>query len=511
MKKTAILLLAALCSLSAGAVTFNPDTLYSRWVINSCLYHFQANTRPAGFARFDAEGNMLAASESNRGFDYVPGLVAKAVLEAVDYYQNQSYVCPWYYAIRHYGLTYAAGPTPEGMKGVPAEGGSLDDLNATKLYFELRDLSQPGAAFADASAVEACGTALTRAQQALGDHNDRYSISAATSMAYLGSNDLTGGWWHKRNYENEMWCDGQYMGPALLAQMLPYGYPLPGKTADECWDIISSQLRMSWGRLWNPQTQLLYHAFSAVPAQDAFWADQQQGAHYGVSAEYWGRATGWYFLALVDILAEMPQDNPHRAELQGYLNQLAAGIAERQDSATGCWRQLLQYGQTVFAEGDNYLESSCSAIFIAAYLKGMRLGLYDTDYYPLAERAYRGFVENFIQDGEGAERDGNDIVLTHNCASAGLSDIRKGDAAYYLCQTCDTRRTDDYTEGKVLGAFILAATEYERAAAAGKFNPASGLTTANQKHTCRCKTMRNGQLRIRTRKGEYDACGRKLK
>lgn len=501
MKKL-LLILPLLCVvLSAKAVSFQADTLYSRWITNSCLYHFQANTRPAGFARFDAQGHQLAASESNRGFDYVPGLVAKAVIEAVDFYKNEPWVAPWFYSIRAYGNTYAAGKTADGQKGVPDQGGSLDDLNATKLYFLLHQLSQDGASFADETTAHHCETALLRAQNALLDHHNRYSISAETSEAYFGDKSFAGGWWHKKNYENEMWCDGQYMGPALLAQMINAGYTLPGYTADECWEIIWRQLDMTWKRLWNPTTQLPYHAFSAAPASDPFWADQQKGNHYGVSAEYWGRATGWYVLALVDILAEMPASNPHFQDLRSKLNQLAAGLALRQDNESGCWRQLLQYGPTVFSEGDNYLESSCTAIFIAAYLKGMRLGLYDTDYYPLAERAYRGFVENFILDNPGLEADGNEIILTHNCASAGLSDSRKGDAAYYLCQTCDTKRTDEYTEGKVLGAFILAATEYERWKAAASALPAEQTYSANEgsntkKHCCRMRARQRRNARL---------------
>lgn len=509
MKKAVFLLAMVLGAMNAGAVTFQPDTLYSRWIINSCLYHFQANTRPAGFAQYDSNGQLLRPSESNRGFDYVPGLVAKATLEAADFYKSEAFARPWFYAIRAYGHTYAYGKTADGQKGVPDQGGSLDDLNATKLYFMLRELSLPGAPFADAQTVSDCDNALRRAQQALGDHNDRYSISAETSTAYAGNTSFAGGWWHKANYQNEMWCDGQYMGPALLAQMLPAGYPLPGKTADECWDIIAAQLRMTWGRLWNPSTRLLYHAFSATPAMDAYWADQQQGPHYGVSAEYWGRATGWYFLALVDILAEMPEDNPNRAELRQMLNLLADGIAARQDAQTGLWRQLLQYGPTVLTEGDNYLESSCSAIFIASYLKGMRLGLYDTDYYPLAERAYKGFVENFINDNDNHNGDGNAIVLTHNCASAGLSDTRKGDAEYYLNQANDTKRTDTYTEGKVLGAFILAATEYERAVADGRLGNTSRLNARKARRCCH-KQLRCGHVEIRTENGVFSATGQKL-
>ena len=165
------------------------------------------------------------------------------------------------------------------------------------------------------------------------------------------------------------------------------------------------------------------------------------------------------------------------ATLHNMLQHLGAGIAAKQDDTSGCWYQLLNHdGNYVATDYDrsyrytegpvaNYLESSCTAIFTAAYLKGMRLGLFDTDYTEVARRAYRGFVEQFmVGDGNGG------VHLIACCKSAGLggSSYRDGSAAYYLMGR-DTQPTVDdpssssfYTEGKVLGGFILAATEYER-------------------------------------------------
>ena len=77
------LLLAIFLPLPMQAIDFDPNMRYSREVIDACLYHFKANTTAAGFARYDAS-EKVKDSESERGFDYVPGLVAKAVLEAID-------------------------------------------------------------------------------------------------------------------------------------------------------------------------------------------------------------------------------------------------------------------------------------------------------------------------------------------------------------------------------------------------------------------------------------------
>lgn len=442
---------------AATSVTFDPNTRYSREVIDACLYHFKANTTAAGFAQYDASGKEIKEKESVRGFDYVPGLVAKAVLEAIDYYQDSAFAAPWYYSMAVYGNDHA---------GIDhSKSTTLDDLNACKLYFGLANLSKPGAKFANSTMYANCNTAKNSALKGLENYNKQYAISSATSQAFCGDDTYTGGWWHKNSYENEMWCDGQYMGPALLAQLIADGRLLSGYTAEQCWDLIAKQFTMTWGKLWDADKRLLYHAFSAAPASDAVWADQTQGAHYGVSAEYWARAEGWYFLALIDVLELMPKSHPQYAVLRGYLNQVADGLIARQDAATGCWCQLLQYANGVTPAGcskANYLEASGSALFVAGLLKGQRLGLFDADYSAAAKKGYRGLIEQFLVTSAG---DGNRYALIKSCASAGLSSDRDGSAAYYLAESGkkDTKVITTYTEGKILGAFVLAAVEYERA------------------------------------------------
>ena len=118
----------------------------------------------------------------------------------------------------------------------------------------------------------------------------------------------------------------------------------------------------------------------------------------------------------------------------------------------------------------NYLEASCSSIFTAGYLKAIRLGLLDKPTYePVAKKAYEGLVNQFmVYDNT----DNSTIQLVHSCTSAGLGgkDSRKGDDNYYLTgkdakvvTSSDPTSPYYYTEGKVLGGFIMAATEYERA------------------------------------------------
>lgn len=508
--KAALLSLCLVSLLPAQAETFNANTRYSREVIDACLYHFKANQKDAGFAEYNADGTLKAASESARGFDYVPGLVAKAVLEAIQYYQDSAFVAPWFYSMQAYGNLY--------YDKDHASSATLDDLNACKLYFGLAELTKSGAKFAADSTYQKCQTAKSNTLAGLNAYNTDYVISSSTSASFAAATDAsldadtyTGGWWHKSSYKNEMWCDGQYMGPALLAQLLHEGYTLTGKTETECWDLIAKQFSMTWGKLWDSDKQLLYHAFSAEPASDSYWADQTTGAHYGVSSEFWGRADGWYFLALIDVLEYMPSTHAQYATLKNYLNLLAAGLAARQDASTGVWCQLLQYANETTPAGcskENYLEASGSALFVAGFLKGQRLGLFNTDYSALAQQGYKGLVEQFLTTGT----DGNKYMLIHSCASAGLSDSRKGDANYYLNDNGDAKKITTYTEGKILGAFIFAAIEYERAYMKNTPTDNADNTIDNG---CKClhlelsatKLLRNGQFLIAQSDRLYSATG----
>ncbi|MBQ0057566.1 MAG: glycoside hydrolase family 88 protein [Bacteroidales bacterium] len=476
MKHT-FLFLASLAALSAcnsspkeegPDVVFDPNVRYSQRIIDSRINDFYCNTKQVGLSVFDQEGNLLkeGACPDNLKFDYVVGLVTKAVIEAADYYHDQPFARPWFYTVQDYANRFA--------ESVPTVGKSLDDLNASKMYATIYDLTAPGAAFADIadSATHTLAyEAMQKAAIGLADVNTSFSIKPEVSK------ELAGGWYHKGSYPNQMWCDGQYMGPALLAQLKRYGFGIDGR---EDYFNITRQFDLTWHKLWNADEQLLLHAFSADPKGEKAqcWADPETG----VSAEYWGRACGWYFLALVDVIENMPTDmrrpstvstiadgvEDQRTRLKLYLEALARGLAARQDAETGCWYQLLAHDGSFTADTykgekyeplSNYLESSATAIFTAAYLKAIRLGLLDKEtYMPVAERAYQGFVNRFVKrlpDGS--------LTLIDCCASAGLGNKtdRDGSAEYYLLGE-DVTRVTTYTEGKVLGAFILAAVEYER-------------------------------------------------
>lgn len=473
-----------------GGVKFNPDVRYSQWAINSRLYDFKANTKGFGFAKYNSKGDNL--SERNKKeidkLDYVPGLVAKATIEAADYYQGFDWSKPWFLSVKEYGDTYC--------QKVPETGGSLDDLNAVKLYIGL--YNNTNAIATDKANYK---TAISSAQTGLINHNKSYSIPSGT----LAGDAVVGGWFHKTAYNNQMWLDGAYMGSALLAQIVNFngtGSSVFGSTAKD-WDMVFKQLNIVWNMCWNSTDKLMYHAFEANAGtgtgtnESKSHADTWAGlngktAPYTFhSAAYWGRANAWYLMALVDVLEAMKnagqESTDNYTTLKQHLADLAAGIAARQDSKTGGWYQVMDKDASFTASSynsnwtnkpasvTNYIETSATAIFAAAYFKAVRCGLLESttqyDYKTIAKNAFEGLVNNYTYlDNNG------DMQIWGSCRSAGLGGdkdtalkgnerYRDGSKEYYLLgyDVPMVEKSEGITEGKVLGGFIMAATEYERA------------------------------------------------
>lgn len=456
-----------------GSVKFNSGVRYSQWAINSRAHDFYANTTSFGLATYNAdESKKEARIDSKNKLDYVPGLVAKSMIEAADYYQGFDWSKPWFLSVKEYGDAYDT--------LIPEDGTSFDDLNGTKIYIGINSNN-----YASADDKKMVTTALASVKQGFIKANNTYVIPQGTLAENAGKN-VAGGWWHKSTYKNQMWLDGAYMGSALLAQLTQFygnsGNVFGSKEAD--WNMVAKQLNIVWDMCWNSTDKLMYHAFDATATAKA--TDNGTATWYGLSstkpynfhsAAYWGRANAWYLYALVDVLEAMEADGQkgttNYTTLKGHLDELAAGIAARQDAKnTGGWFQLLdkdgnfvsqQYNGTTKNDA-NYIETSATALFSAALFKAVRLGLLSTspyDYKTVAAKAFEGLVNNFVTyDADGG------IQIWGSCKSAGLSgkNYRDGSNEYYLSGSDVTMvKKGETTEGKVLGGFIMAATEYERA------------------------------------------------
>ena len=442
-----------------GSVKFNSGVRYSQWAINSRLYDFRGNQKAYGFKKWNSETGLLEeyANKTNMKLDYVAGLVGKATLEASDYYVDFDWAKPWFKSAQAYATDYKYSAQEKAKM-------TLDNMNAAKMAFHIINNSKWGEDAAKTIAKNAIEAIITDLKY----YNKNYVIGGTNSNVKEAANEvqktMLGGWFHKYNYVDQVWCDGMYMGPALLAQLINYKKATNNVSNDD-WSLLTKQFSITWEQLRDSKTGLLYHGMTATPTITDWSKDATPTSYH--SGAFWGRANAWYMLALVDVLELMPPSNTNYSTLKGYLEKLAASIASYQN-ADGTWYQVLD--QKDNALDGNYEESSCSALFTAAYLKALRLKLLESSKYePMAQKAYVALVNKFMAYDKN---DNNKIQILGSCCSAGLgtnnNSLRDGSRSYYINGNDSKAVTGEntgyyYTEGKVLGGFIMAATEYERA------------------------------------------------
>ena len=445
---------------SNGGVKFNSAVRYSQWAINSRLYDFRGNQKAYGFAKWNSNTESLGeyANKANMKLDYVAGLVGKATLEASDYYVDFDWAKPWFKSAQAYATKYYYSAQDQNKM-------TLDNMNAAKMAFHIINNSKWGEETAKTTAKSAIEAIITDLK-----YYNEYNVIGGTNseVKEATANDvqkkMLGGWFHKYNYVDQVWCDGMYMGPALLAQLIDYKKAINNVSNDD-WSLLTKQFSITWEHLRDSKTGLLYHGMTATPTITDWSKDATPTSYH--SGAFWGRANAWYMLALVDVLELMPTSNTNYSTLKGYLENLAASIASYQNE-DGTWYQVLD--QKDNALNGNYEESSCSALFTAAYLKALRLKLLESSKYEtMAKKAYVALVNKFMAYDKD---DNNKIQILGSCCSAGLgtnsNSLRDGSRSYYINGNDSKAVTGEntgyyYTEGKVLGGFIMAATEYERA------------------------------------------------
>ena len=269
--------------------------------------------------------------------------------------------------------------------------------------------------------------------------DERYKIAMDTLRKQMREQPRTseGGFWHKLRYPHQMWLDGIFMASPYLAQ---YGATFGEPTLQ---DEAVKQILLIARKTYNPATGLYYHGWDESREQK--WASRETGC----SPNFWSRSIGWYGAAIVDVLDYLPQETEGRDSVLQILQGLAQAMVRYQDPQSGTWYQVTDQG----ARKGNYLESSCSAMFIYSLFKAVRMGYIDPSYLDVAKAGYEGFLKNFIE----VDKDGV-VTITKACAVAGLGGkvYRSGDYDYYINETI--RNNDP----KAVGPFIMASLEYER-------------------------------------------------
>ena len=268
---------------------------------------------------------------------------------------------------------------------------------------------------------------------------EKYFKAASLLREQLKTHPRTseGGFWHKKVYPHQMWLDGLYMGQPFYAEYAKmFGEP-------EAFDDITNQFVLMEKHGRDPRTGLLYHGWDE--SREQRWANDTTGQ----SPHFWGRALGWYSMALVDALPFFPENHPGVDSLKGILQRLAKAVVAYQDAQSGVWYDIVDMGY----RQENYFEASASCMLVYALAKGVRLGYLPETYRAAAKRGYRGILEEFItpRDSGGFNLEGTVMVS----GLGGSGNYRDGSFGYYMSEPVIQN------DPKGLGAFIKCAAEME--------------------------------------------------
>lgn len=356
------------------------------------------------------DATYLDGRNGERKWNYTTGLELKSFLDAARRYDMPEVV----QYVRDWADTMA---TENGeVYKYKKSNYNVDHICPARIYFDLHDM--------------------------FGDQDKRYRRVTRMIREQVDSQPRTksGEFWHKQVYPHQVWLDGFYMALPFYAEYTKrYA---PKEQRDSLFADIVHQFTAGAENTFDPATGLYRHAWDE--SRSMFWCDPETG----LSQHAWGRATGWFAIALVEVLDYLPKQHPGRQALIDQLNYFLEVLPKWADPQTGMWYQVLDCPGR---EG-NYQEATCSIMFVYAFLKGLRMGYIDDSHRDYILGLYPKFIDRFIRENE----DGT-ISMTDCCAVGGLGgkQMRMGDFAYYLSEPIIEN------DCKGVGPFIWASLEWE--------------------------------------------------
>ena len=297
-----------------------------------------------------------------------------------------------------------------------------------------------------------CGRVLLELYEVTLD--TRYYKAAVRLREQLKDQPRTaeGSFWHKERYPRQVWLDGLYMGMPFWAQYAALFHE------DSVFDDIAHQFAVIERHVRDPKTGLLYHGWDESGEEK--WAVKTAGRTSGHSPNFWGRAMGWYGMALVDALDYFPAGHPGRDTLLGILTRYAEAVGKAQDVLSGLWWDVLDRP----GQQGNYPEASASAMFVYTLARGVRKGYLAARYRDIARIGLAGVLKRFVYTGSDT---GAVLHGTVSVSGLGGNPYRDGSYTYYTGE----KVVDNDPKG--IGAVMLAAVAVdELKTASGQGNKA---------------------------------------
>lgn len=297
------------------------------------------------------------------------------------------------------------------IRGYSKEKYNLDDVNEGKVLFELYEKT--------------------------GKEKYKKAIFLLESQLEEQPRTVTGNFWHKKIYPNQIWLDGLYMGQVFSTLFKKY-------FGNKDYSDVVNQFKNVRKLMFDEDKKLYYHGCDC--SKTAFWADKETGR----SKSFWLRAIGWFCISLIDNIDYIDDENA-KAELVKIFAEAIDGISQYADAETGMYYQVVDQGGR---EG-NYLETSGSSMIAYAMMKGARLGVIDKKFAEMGRKTFDGICKKYLSISE----DG-DLNLGGICLVAGLgpedNKRRDGTFEYYISEPVVEN------DAKGVAPFVLCYTEVKR-------------------------------------------------
>ncbi len=267
---------------------------------------------------------------------------------------------------------------------------------------------------------------------------EKYRKAMDTLYAQLQEQPRTkeGNFWHKAIYPQQIWLDGLYMAqPFYMTYETQYNQMKNYKDIIEQFKVVERKMK-------DKKTGLYYHAYDS--SREMFWCDSITG----LSQNFWGRAMGWYVMAILDTIEAMDEQifDEYKYLIDLFKETMDALLKVQSES--GMFYQILDRPDV---EG-NYLETSASGIIAYALFKGVNMEILPERYVHYGYKTYEDICNRYLSEVNGQ------LSLGGTCLVAGLGgpSRRDGTIAYYLSEPVVE------SEAKGVAPFLMAYTELRR-------------------------------------------------
>lgn len=260
-----------------------------------------------------------------------------------------------------------------------------------------------------------------------GDKRYKRALDTLLPIIYNFPKNEAGGFWHKKWCPDQMWLDGLYMAGPISAE---YGNRFE---KPEYQEIAIDQALLMQEKTRDEKTGLWYHAWDCSKKEG--WADKQTG----LSPEFWGRSIGWVPVAVLDELEFIPDSHKSYQALCELVHNLLEAVC-RYQSEEGRWYQVVNKGE----EEGNWLENSCSCLYVAAICHAVRKGILPEHYLAQAKKGYEAVIRSLKWEGE-------DLLVGGVCIGTGVGDYK------HYCE-----RPTSVNDLHGVGAFLLMCSQVQQ-------------------------------------------------